>query len=335
MIRALDPKRLLLIRLRSLGDIVCSLPALRAIRRAVPRARVGVLVERRFRGALDADPCFDEVLDAEGGLATIRRVRAWRPDVVVDLHGGPRAAWAAALSGARRRIGLARVRLARLYDEAVPTDPAARHAVDGHVDFARRLGATADPADRRLVVSADDRAAADRDLRDAGLRPGDLLVALTPGVGYPAKRWGAARWGEVLRALCPAGGARLGVVLWGPGEANAAADVAAAAAGARVVAAPRGEIRPNAALLERAAVHLSSDTGPMHVASGLGVPCVALFGPADPAVHGPYGEGHRVLRARCLCPGETRCRFADHPCMTALAPADVVAAAEAALGGAP
>lgn len=323
-------RRVLLVRLRSLGDIVCALPALRALRRAAPRARVGVVVEPRFRGAVEADPLFDEVLAGEG-VALLRRVRAWRPDVSVDLHGGPRAAWLVRLSGARTRVGLARVRLAGLYGIRVATDPAARHAVDGWIDFAGRLGATADPADRRVALTGADREGAARVLGDAGLADGGVLVACSPGVGYPAKRWAAARWGEVLGRLCPAGGARAAVVLWAPHEAALAREVAAAAGDARVAAAPSGEIRPNAALMERAAVHLSSDTGAMHVAAGLGVPCVALFGPADPEVHGPYGEGHLVLRKKCLCPGETRCRFDEHPCMSAIGADEVVAATEAVL----
>lgn len=326
-------RRILLVRLRSLGDIVCSLPALRAIRRAAPRARVAVVVEDRFRGAVDADPAFDEVIEVPAGvgIGAIRRVRAFRPDVAVDLHGGPRAAWLVRLSGARVRAGLSRVRLAGLYTHRARTDPAARHAVEGWCDFARRLGATADPADRRVAITPDDRTAAGRDLAGLGLAAGDALVAVSPGVGYPAKRWPAARWGDVLRRLSPPSGRRLAVVLWAPGEEALARDVVAAAGGARAAAAPRGDVRPNAAVIERAAVHLSSDTGAAHVAAGLGVPCVVLFGPADPEIHAPYGAGHRVIRRPCLCPGETRCRFADHPCMSAIEPAEVAAAAEAIL----
>jgi heptosyltransferase-1 len=117
-------------------------------------------------------------------------------------------------------------------------------------------------------------------------------VVLHPGSGQAAKRWAAPRFAELARRVRAATGAAV-LVLWGPAERGCAESIARDS-GAWL--APPTDLPALVALLRRARVMVAADTGPLHLAAALGVACVGLYGPTDPARTGPYGAGHRVLR---------------------------------------
>jgi ADP-heptose:LPS heptosyltransferase len=154
----------------------------------------------------------------------------------------------------------------------LPPSPAARERIDGFL-------ASSDLVGRRLVL----------------MHPGTS----ERGAG---KRWPPERFAALAARVAAVCGAAVRVT-WGPGERDLA-DSVAAAAGSGVQSAPEtGSLLELAELLRRAAAFVSADTGPMHLAAACGTPCVALFGPKDPAIYRPYGEGHTVLHHRDR-PGE-------------------------------
>ncbi|MBI4574985.1 MAG: glycosyltransferase family 9 protein [Planctomycetes bacterium] len=328
--------RILAIRLGSLGDVVQAVPAVRALRLAWPRARIGWAVEERYAGLVRLLPCVDEVVVFErerglpGVVSVLRRLREVRWDVALDLHGNLRSGVVTRASGAPLRVGFPRGRGARegnwLFTNRRPPMPAwARHKVDRGLSRLAALGLEVDTLDRvpRLEAPAGPTA---RELAAEGEGP---VVVVHPAVSAfgAIKRWPPERFGEVIRLL----GTRA-VVTHGPGE-RAVAEAVAAASGGRAAVAPRAAgLGALAALLAGGDLVLGCDTGPVHLAAALGVATVTVFGPKDPETYAPRGPGpHRVVHADVPCRPCARRRCYDTICTSMVSPRAVAVACRALL----
>jgi lipopolysaccharide heptosyltransferase I len=336
------PRSILVLRTSALGDVVHCLPVASALRRAFPAARISWVVEEPFAPLAASHPAVDEAipvalrrwrrapLAAETRrevFAFVRRLRAQRADVALELMGNHKGGILARLSGAPRRIGAAK-RWRREPSSAIwlndTVEPGGEHAVERALSLLARLGIAPPTADfaaaSLLPPSAND-----------GAGPASATgsyVLLQPGAGWGNKRYPVAWWGEVARTLA-ASGERVRV-LAGPDEAPLAAGVAEAA-GAGVSPLDPGGLPALAAWLRGARLVLGGDTGPLHLAHALGVPVLALHGPTDPARHGPYGAAERALYRRLPCSFCYR-RFAEtKACLLELQPREVAARALALL----
>ncbi len=321
--------RILVVRLSALGDVVHALPALDALRRARPHARIDWCVESASASLLEAHPQLDRVwpIDRKGLvrrarrhpvvavrelLAFFRPIRAVRYDWAIDLQGNLRSAACALLSGARRRVGFAAPHTAEpahaVYHRRIRPRTRSRHRVDKSLALLEALGIPTDGARARL--GAGDAARARMAPFLATLPHAVPRVALHPGVSAfgAFKRWAPERFAALARALHARQRAHT-VITWGPGERSLAERVAAAAgAAAARLAPPTTSLQDLLALFEAMDLVLGCDTGPIHVAAALGVPTLALFGPKDPRVHGP-------IDARTGRPASTLWRGLDcSPC---------------------
>ncbi len=345
---ALDGQRILIVRTSALGDVVHALPVLSALRRKLPRARIGWVVEQGMAPLLAGHPDLDDLI--------VVRLRAWRrspfhpatwgevgellavldrfaPDVALDLMGNHKAGILAALSFADRRVGAGRRHRREASSALWMTErvaPAGVHAVDRALSLLAALGLPGEPADfggEKLFPVVPPAA---RKLLDAA--PGPFAL-LHPGAGWGNKRYPPAAWGEVARRLAAAGGPPTWVAT-APGEEDLAAAVEAAAAaagggGGTVRRVPAPDLPTFAALARRAALVLGGDSGPLHLAHALGAPVLMVMGPTDPRRTGPYGAPERALFHLLPCSFCHR-RFADvKACLLEIPPAAV---AERALG---
>lgn len=342
--------RILVVRLGALGDVVRTLPAASALRAAYPGAHLAWLVEPASRSAVEGQPWVDEVLVfprreltddlrrvrlarfAGGLVGFVRALRRRRFDLVVDFHSIAKSALLSRASGAATRVGyappyaregagwLATAR-ARLAERRL-----SRFARNlGLVEF---LGVPALPRPSPLRVAAEARRAVGEAL---GAGPAPVVVHPGTSPSTPHKRWTVEGWAAVARGL--AGDGLPVLVSHGPAaEERALAQAIVAAAGDAARLAPAtaslGEL---AALLERARLFLGSDSGPLHVASLVGTPVVQLIGPTDPIENAPHPDTpSRSVRVAIACnPCRRGCAAA--PCMTRIAPDDVLAAARALL----
>jgi ADP-heptose:LPS heptosyltransferase len=180
-----------------------------------------------------------------------------------------------------------------------------------------------------LALSEGDRAWAAEFLATVGTGDGPL-VAINCGGGWYTKRWGLNRFAEVADILVKTHSARI-VILWGPGERDDAQRIAEAMT-VHAVLPPPTTLLQLAALLERCSLLVTNDSGPMHIAAAVGCRVVAAFGPTNPLLQGPSGEGHRIVRLEaldCLGCNLTACPI-GHPCMLDL-PVSVVAEAASAV----
>ncbi len=307
--------KILLVRLGALGDIVHGLPVAAALRERYPDAQIAWLVDSRHSALLDFVPVVSRPVAvdsrrASDSLRTIRLLRRERYDAAVDLQGLVKSAAFARLSGAARVIGFdrphLREKLASLFysERSHPGDAA--HVVDRNLSVLDLFGIRDHV--RRFPIAVPASAAlepvAGRVARD-GLR-GFALV--NPGAAWPNKRWPPDRFGEVASWIARSYNL-LPVVLWGPGEQEAAVRIVEASDGAGMLA-PKTGIGDLLALSRAARLMLSGDTGPLHLAAAVGTPIVALFGPTDPVRNGPWNESDLSLSrfGDCVCHYQRRCR---------------------------
>ena len=335
-------RRLLIVRLSALGDIVHGLPVLASLRAAHPDAEIDWLVDQRYRAVLDLVDGVSRQqvwqfprLAGSGGVAElIGRLRASRYDAAIDLQGLLKSAVLARLSGARRVIGFDRrelrePRAAACYTERV-SPGAYAHVIEKNLALARAAGATS--TEFVFPVRAGETPALAEARARLGVREGQPYILLNPGAGWPNKQWSPARFGKVAAALR----ARHGwpsCVLWGPSERELADRVVVASAGAACEAPPT-QLADVVALAQGAAAMVSGDTGPTQLACAVGTPIVALFGPTDPVRNGPWGARSVVLSRHdhCECRWARRCHR-PRPCLDEIAVADVVAGVERVVEG--
>ena len=292
--------RFLVVRLTALGDILHTVPAVAALRRAQPAARIDWVVEGKWAPILEGSPAINEVIpfdrrSAWGALESIQRLRENRYTCAIDFQGLYKSSILAALSGAARRIGFDRAwareeGAAMLYTECVI--PAGRHVAELNYSLAERAGASR-PAmpEYPLRVPAGGAASVRARLHELGIS--GEYIGVCPGGSWRAKCWPAERYGELCRELEKKTALRM-VVIYGPGEKFLASEVARAAAPAQpAMIAPT--IEELMGLLAHARCVIAADSGPLHLASALGTKVVGLFGPTDPARNGPFVPGAAII----------------------------------------
>lgn len=312
-------ERLLIVRLSAMGDVIHTLPAAQALREAFPHAMIGWLIEERWvellcapgtalRGERSAQrPLVDWVhtVDLKGWrksmltLSTIERVarvwndvRAARYDVAIDLQGAIRSAVLARWSGAPVAWGASEPRespASLWYTRRAAVKGS--HVIEQNLSIAAGVAGWQSRAER-VVLPCDPHAelVIDRRLGELGV---ESFALMSPGAGWGAKRWPAERYGQVACALAEWG--VKSIVNYGPGEQGLAREVEETSEGAaQSLSCSIGEL---IALTRRARVFVGGDTGPLHLASALQVPVVAIFGPTDPTRNGPYGTRSVVLRS--------------------------------------
>ena len=320
---------ILIVRLGALGDVVHAVPAAAALRAAFPSARIDWLVEAKHRAIVDLVTAIDRTIVLEsptfaGWSAALRPLRQNPYDIAIDLQGLLKSAVLARASGAARVVGFSiwhlREKTARpFYSDA--HDAEGGHVIAKNLRLLRAVGV--DDTTIRFPL-ADVTSPALDDVRARVAGPFALINA---GAAWTNKRWPAKRYGELGAFLREACGI-VPVVLWGPGEESLANEVVVASSGGAIVA-PRTTVTDIVALARSAALVVSGDTGPLHIATAVGAPTVSLFGPTDGARNGPFSAEDVVVSRfdTCGCHYDRRCHQARW-CLDEVTVAEVCAAAQ-------
>ena len=335
----MEKRRILIVRLGSMGDILHSLPVLASLRESYPEWEVDWLVETRWRPLLDGISELSRIVEFDT-LAWRRqplsgeswralrdaasKLRERRYDCAMDLQASLKSAAACYLSGAGEILGFETPWLKEpacgvFYTRRVAATGTV-HMVETNLAMAAALGATPGPV--RFPLPPGDSASLPADL------PKDGLAILNPGAGWRSKLWPAKNYARVCDAVERE--LSLPVVLnCGPGEEELAQQVIQSCGNAR----PRiysGSVPGLIALLRRSRLMVGPDTGPVHLAAALGVPTVGLFGPTDPRRNGPYGPCHTALRPNGAMTSHRRSDSAE--IMEQIHPDQVLAAIRELLG---
>ncbi|MCI0420290.1 MAG: lipopolysaccharide heptosyltransferase I [Acidobacteria bacterium] len=309
------PRRVLIIKLGSIGDVVHTLPALTDLKRSFPEAEVDWLVESKSRVLLDGNLCLHEVIKIDTRkwrrswsfatlreiLQTISKLRARRYDAALDFQGLWKSAVLGRLSGARRLIGFDRGALKEpgcriFYDERITPDRAARHVIDIYKELLRSLKVTPGPHRFDLPVPNEDEQYIAGQLSSRQIK--DFFV-LNPGGGWETKNWAPENYALLHDKLWKATGVPT-VLTWGPGEEPLVEEVLRACAGPAPVTFP-ASLHQLIALLKRAKLFVGGDTGPLHLAAACGTPIVGIFGPTNPSRNGPFSSEDIVVSHQVPC----------------------------------
>jgi heptosyltransferase III len=320
-------RRILVIKLRAIGDVVLSTVVIRNLRLAFPAAEIQYLTERASHDIVRSNPDLNGALvydrKSMSGLDLIRLVRRGSFDLVLDLFGNPRTALVTRLSGARYRVGY-RFR-GRTYAYSIVVEPRGDrvHNTQFNLDALERLRIPIVDRSLQFVPAKDDEERMESYLRKV-VPDGRPIVCLNPSGGWYTKRWGLERFAEVGDRLARENGAAI-LLTWGPGE-EADVHKVASMMHAGAVIPPKTTLPELAALLKRCTLMITNDSGPMHIATAVGTRVIGLYGPTNPLLQGPYGEQHAVVRKEglpCLGCNQTSCSI-GLPCMLDLDVAPVL-----------
>jgi predicted lipopolysaccharide heptosyltransferase III len=329
-------RNVLVIKLRYIGDVLLATPTIRAIKAARPDVRVTMMVNRGTEDVLFGNPNLDEVMVLDkGSLAAQSRLiaglRSRQFDTVIDLTDGDRSAFLTRVSGAPVRIGFNdehRWR-GRYYTEVVQPASDVRHRIDRDLEALKPLRIQADSQDPQLWLTPEEKHSADRLLDQLGVQRSQSIVILQPGARYWFKAWPPERFAELAGHLISQYGCQ--VLIGGSDQdVDLAQEIRRMAKSEPIIMAGRTTIKQFAAIAKRSALFVGSDSGAMHIASVVGTPVVALFGPSNPREWGPRGGPVELLYK------EIDCRTCFHPtctrgeenCMKLITVHEVCAAAE-------
>jgi heptosyltransferase-2 len=332
--------RILAVRFSSIGDILLTTPLLRALRTRHPDAEIVVLTKRAYAPLLANNPRVSRllVLEPEGSVAEVAAgIRAGGFTHRLDLHGNLRTAALRVLAPGPWR-GYRKRRVARallihtkrnVYSDRVPV-------AERYFEAAQGLDVRPDGGPPELFLDPAAEQTAERWLREKGLTGAGPLVALAPGAAHATKRWPAPEWAALATRFVGAG--LRCVVVGGPGDTALAAAVAEGGGSGVVDAAGAFDLQGTGAMLRRMRGLVSGDTGIMHMATAVGTPVVALFGPTVEAFgFFPYNGRSAVLERDlpcrpCSAMGGERCPLGHHRCLRDITVAEVAANIERITG---
>lgn len=307
--------RILLTRLKFIGDVVLTTPLIRTLRDTYPSAEISYLGERQAVSLLERNPMLDEIIPIDlkdptfsAQLGLYKKLYARKFDCVIDLFSNPRSALLSFATRAPMRIGWDRRGRGRLYTHRIADDGVPKTAIEFHYQALRALGVTPRSNRTEIFLSGEECAQARDSLRAQGWNGSQKLIALQCGGTWPAKLWEKERFAELAR-MCQRELNAAIILTGGPNDRDVVGFVNDAVPGA--ICALGLPLRQLAALLSCASVMVSNDCGAMHIAVAVGTPTLGIFGPGEDDVWFPYStqhygpsSPHRALRKDVPC----------HPC---------------------
>jgi lipopolysaccharide heptosyltransferase II len=323
--------RILVIKLRGVGDVLLSTIVLENLRSAFPKQRIDFLTEKPGREVLRGNPVIDELIifdKAEiSSTGLIRKIRRNRYDLIFDLFSNPRTAFITFCSGARWRVGYPFRGRGYAYNVYAPLRGGEVHNTQFNLDALEAAGIPVVSRSLMFPYSDDDNRFAVEYLASNGLT-GKFVVGFSTGGGWSAKRWGVEKFAGLGDMFIDRWNAKV-ILLWGPGQEKEVEDVQQRMEN-RCSLPPKTTLKQLGALVHQCSMVIGNDSGPMHIAAALHVPTLGIYGPTDPKFQGPYGPEHGVVQKvglDCLGCNLTECPIGN-PCMKNLTIEEVMAAAE-------
>ncbi len=337
-------KKILIVNVNWIGDVLFSTPAIRALRRHFPDAHIACMVVPRCREVLELNPNINELIIYDekgeykgltGKMRLISELKARSFDIVFLFHRSLTRTLMVALSGIKERVGIDNPKRGFLLSRKVLPPPPDIHKVEQFLNIVKVTGVRDCGKDMEVHVSKSDEAFAEAFLKSQGIKRGEPFVVLNAGGNWDMKRWPAENFAELGNKLGKEYG--MPVVLTGAGkDVGLAEKIAGMMKKKPVIAAGTTSLRQLASIMKRSALVVSNDSGPMHIAVSQGARTIAIFGPTDPKLTGPYGSGiYKVLQKSSGKPGckipcyNLRCE--DALCMKAVSVDDVMREAEGLL----
>ena len=329
-------KNILLIRLSSLGDVVLTTPAIRAVRAHFPDAYIAMLVAKQSADVLRENPHLNEIItfdrlakDKDTGemLRIIRHLRERKFTMAIDLQRKFRTELFMYFSGAAERVGRGRLCTVRVREQGN------KHATAHYFDLLHAVGIPAADQRLELFLAESERIDAAKRFDAAGVSEMALNVGFFPGAGWKLREWMPERFAAIGDRLVTQFNANV-LVFGGPKETALVQTVVGLMDAPAIPFAGNLQIRQFAACIEQCDLFLTNDTGPMHIAAAVGTPTVSLFGPGNHIRFQPLGITHQTIRHDVPCSPckqfTNKCK--DNICMKGIAVDEVWQSISRALG---
>jgi len=327
-------KRILIINVNWVGDVLFSTPFIKAIRKRFPTSYIACLVVPRCKPVLELNPSLDEIIVYDedkrhrsilGKIRLIKLLRSKHFDVAFMLHRSFTRRIIALLSGIKTRIGY-RIKKGGIFlTDAIMPPSKELHKVIYFLSLAGSPVTDASVKSCEFFVSDKDRTSIKTLLEKEGISKKDKLVVINPGGNWDPKRWPKENFSKLADLLINNSGVKI-VISGAEKDIELANNIASSMKEKAVILAGKMSLKELGALLERADLVISNDSGPMHIAVSMETAVIALFGPTSSELTGPCGKGNYiVLRKNIGC--NTPCynyKCNDNRCMKAIIPEEVL-----------
>jgi heptosyltransferase-1 len=317
------PKKILIVKPSSLGDVVHSLPFLNALKERFPKAEIHWVIAKGFEDLLTGHPMVKKIWVINKDMwkklsqipssfneirTLLRDLRKERYDIVIDLQGLLRSGVITGATGSPVRIGFEEAREgSRLFYTYRIEGGKDIHAVDRYLKIAAFLGCNITEVCFPLPLSFNSA------LRTPHSALNEDYAVMVPGARWKTKRWSPEKFGE-LASLLPI----KTVIVGGKGDKGIVKEILASSGGKSVSLVGKTDLKGLIEIIRGARFMVSNDSGPMHIAAALGIPVFAIFGPTDPVRTGPYGKGHTIIREDISCSPCFKRTCDDMKCMKGL-----------------
>ncbi len=324
---------ILVIRIDRIGDVIVSLPAIRALKETFPGARITVLVKEEIAPLLKNIPWIDEVASYRGLVSSIRVLRRNKFSMAVDLlmDYPILPAVIAFFSGAGLRAGFDMEGKGRLFNLTLEPSPEKKHVTGYMLDLIRKIASLAHidasvirDTEPELSLSAGDRDFAGKFFRDNGVGKDDIVIGLHPGGRYPSQRWMPERFGAVAAWIGEKYNAR--IIIVGSRAETGLINKVSSSLPARPIIAAGLPLNRLASLIEKMDLFICNNSGPWHIACALKVPTVSTMGPTNYFLWRPGKGGHIVVRKAVPCTPCDLAVCARHDCMKMISVEDMMEA---------
>ena len=308
--------RILLTRLKFIGDIVLTTPLIHTLRDAFPNAYIAYLGEKNGVSLLEHNPYLDEIFSIDlGKNAALQQLKLFyqlnrkRFDLVVDLFCNPRSALLSYATQAPVRVGGDLPGRGKLYTVQIRDDGRPKSAVEFHYQSLKGAGIEPKYYLPEIFLTEDEKRESKRYLEWQGIDFSRPLIALHPGGTWPAKLWPAERFADLADLLTAKAHAQI-ILTRGARDEETAKMVESAVVGG-VLTLPVLPLRQLAAILSLCSAYVANDSGPMHIAAAVGTPTIGLFGPGEENIWFPYTPAFPGGAAKNL---PLRKDVSCHPC---------------------
>ena len=341
-----EVKQILVVRFSSLGDVVLTTPVLGALKAKFPRCRIFFLTKAQYADLVRDDPRISHLIEfyperqhkgLTGFMNLISQLRRYEFDLLIDLHANLRSFLVRRLVKSKTKLKYDKrwlFRFLMVHLKFLKTEDV--HTVESYLEALRKIPVEVDDKNPTVFLGQDDVKFAEHFLLERNVEKDDIVVGVHPGARWKTKRWDEARFAQACRTLIDR--FKCKVLLFGDsGEERLVEDIEKELPKAKALKAVGLSLGALMALIQRCACLVTNDSGPMHIASALSVPVVAIFGPTHPRLgFAPLGSRSVVLCADvdcspCSLHGGKRCWKKSKLCMDLIQPEMAVEAVEKVL----
>lgn len=316
-------KKILIIKLRGIGDVVLSTIVIDNLRKDFPNAQIDYLVEAPSQPGLLGLKEINQVLIFERNdfwkkIVLISKIRKMKYDLVLDFFTNPSTALVTYFSGAKYRVGYPYRGRKYAYNMFGPNERGKYHTAQLHLETLKLIGLNHSYKALYYHISPSALLVAEKYLRDSFIE-NNFVVGICPTGGWASKKCDPEKFVEIANALINKYNSKI-FIIWGKSDKADAAKIHSLL-GEKSIIAPETTIEELAAMIARCKILIANDSGPMHIAVAVKTPVLGLFGPTNPYMHAPFGDKNEWVRLdelECIecnlldCPRNHEC-FRDLP----------------------